>query len=88
MQLQPGGIIAWILVGVIAGWLAEQITGQSQGLLANLIFGLMGAFVGGFLFSLLGVRGTAGFIGSIAVATIGAVILIAIGRMFSRGRAG
>lgn len=42
MQLQPGGIIAWILVGIIAGWLAEQIPVQSQGLLGNLIFGLIG----------------------------------------------
>ncbi|GBC99226.1 hypothetical protein HRbin17_01748 [bacterium HR17] len=87
MQLQPGGIIAWILVGLIAGWLAEQLTGRSQGLLGNIILGLVGAFVGGLLFGLLGVRGTAGFVGSIAVATIGAVVLIALARLFTSGRA-
>ena len=88
MQLQPGGLIAWLLVGVIAGWLAEQITGRQQGLLGNLILGLIGAFAGGLLFSLLGVHGTAGFLGSIVVATIGAVILIAPVRLFMGGRTG
>jgi uncharacterized membrane protein YeaQ/YmgE (transglycosylase-associated protein family) len=88
MKLEPGGLIAWLLVGVIAGWLAEQITGRQQGLLGNLILGLIGAFVGGLVFSLLGVHGTAGFLGSIVVATIGAVILIALGRLFLRGQRG
>jgi uncharacterized membrane protein YeaQ/YmgE (transglycosylase-associated protein family) len=73
-------ILAWIVVGLIAGWLAERITGRSHGLLTNLFVGIIGAFVGGFLFSsLLGFRYEEGFnLASILVATIGAVALLAV----------
>jgi uncharacterized membrane protein YeaQ/YmgE (transglycosylase-associated protein family) len=73
-------IIAWIVVGLIAGWLAEKITGSDHGLLTNLIVGVIGAFIGGFLVSaLFGYRVTDGFsIASILVATLGAVILLFI----------
>jgi uncharacterized membrane protein YeaQ/YmgE (transglycosylase-associated protein family) len=46
-------ILAWIVVGLIAGWLAERITGRNHGLLTNLVVGIVGAFVGGFLISSL-----------------------------------
>jgi uncharacterized membrane protein YeaQ/YmgE (transglycosylase-associated protein family) len=84
-------IIAWIVVGILAGWLAEQITGRNHGLLANLAVGIVGAFVGGFLFStILGFRYTEGFnLPSIAAATVGAVIVLAIfGGIQSRRRLG
>jgi uncharacterized membrane protein YeaQ/YmgE (transglycosylase-associated protein family) len=73
-------LIACIVVGVLAGWLAERITGRDHGLLMNLIVGIAGALIGGFLISsLLGFHYTEGFnLGSIAVATLGAVILLAI----------
>lgn len=73
-------ILAWIVVGLIAGWLAERITGRSHGLLTNLIVGIIGAFVGGFMFSgLLGFRYEEGFnLPSIVVATVGAVVLLAL----------
>ncbi len=73
-------IIAWIIVGLIAGWLAEQITGRDQGLLTNLLVGIVGAFVGGFLFStLLGFEYRQGFnLASIIVATVGAVVFLFI----------
>ena len=73
-------ILAWIVVGVIAGWLAERITGRSHGLLTNLVVGIIGAFLGGFIFSsLLGFRYEEGFnVPSIVVATVGAVVLLAI----------
>jgi uncharacterized membrane protein YeaQ/YmgE (transglycosylase-associated protein family) len=73
-------ILAWIVVGLIAGWLAERITGRNHGLLTNLFVGIIGAFVGGFLFSsLLGFRYEEGFnLASILVATIGAVALLAV----------
>jgi uncharacterized membrane protein YeaQ/YmgE (transglycosylase-associated protein family) len=73
-------ILAWIVVGLIAGWLAERITGRNHGLLTNLIVGIVGAFIGGFLFSsLLGFRYEDGFnLASIVVATIGAVALLAL----------
>jgi uncharacterized membrane protein YeaQ/YmgE (transglycosylase-associated protein family) len=75
--------LAWMVVGIIAGWLAERITGRSHGLLTNLfvgIVGIVGALLGGFIFSsLLGFRYEEGFnVPSIIVATVGAVLLLAI----------
>jgi uncharacterized membrane protein YeaQ/YmgE (transglycosylase-associated protein family) len=81
MTLEPGGIIAWLVVGLIAGWLAGQVMkGGGFGLIGDIIVGLIGAFVGGLVFSLITGGGTAGFWGSIFVAFIGAIILIAIVR--------
>ena len=73
-------ILAWIVVGLIAGWIAEQITGREHGLLSNLLVGIIGAFVGGFLFStLLGFEYREGFnIASIVVATVGAIVFLFI----------
>ena len=73
-------ILGWIIVGLIAGWLAEQITGRNQGLLTNLLVGIIGAFIGGFLFStLLGFEYRQGFnLASILVATVGAIVLLLI----------
>ena len=66
-------ILAWIVVGIVAGWLAERLTGRSHGLLTNLIVGIVGAIVGGFLFStLLGFEYARGLnLASILVATVG-----------------
>ena len=73
-------ILAWIIVGIIAGWLAERITGRNHGLVTNLVVGIIGAFLGGFILSsLLGFRYEEGLnIPSIVVATVGAVVLLAI----------
>ena len=77
----PGGIIAWLVVGLVAGWLAGVVMkGGGFGLIGDIIVGLIGAFVGGLVFSLITGGGTAGFWGSIAVAFVGAVILIAVVR--------
>ena len=79
------GVIGWILIGLIAGWLAGQITrGKGFGLLANLFLGLIGGVLGGWLFGLLGVH-SFGFIGGLAAATVGALLLIVIGRAFAGG---
>jgi len=81
MTLDPGGIIAWLVVGLIAGWLAGMVMkGGGYGVVGDIVVGIIGAFVGGFVFSLITGGGTAGFWGSIAVAFVGAVILIAIVR--------
>ncbi|MGZ6214239.1 MAG: GlsB/YeaQ/YmgE family stress response membrane protein [Candidatus Limnocylindria bacterium] len=81
MTLEPGGIIAWLVVGLIAGWLAGLVMkGGGYGVIGDIVVGIVGAFVGGFVFSLITGGGTAGFWGSIAVAFVGAVILIAIVR--------
>jgi uncharacterized membrane protein YeaQ/YmgE (transglycosylase-associated protein family) len=72
------GLIAWIIVGLIAGWLAEQFTGREHGLLKNLIVGVVGAIVGGAVFtSLLGFNYYRGLnLATIFVATVGAVIFL------------
>ena len=87
MHLDPGGIIAWLIVGAIAGWLAGQVmTGSGFGLLADIVVGIVGALIGGFVLSLFGLAGTAGFVGSIIVAFIGAVLLVAILRALAPAR--
>jgi uncharacterized membrane protein YeaQ/YmgE (transglycosylase-associated protein family) len=68
-------IIFWIIVGIIAGWLAEKIMGRSHGLLTNLIVGIAGAVIGGFIANALGFA-WGGWIGSTIVATLGAIILL------------
>jgi uncharacterized membrane protein YeaQ/YmgE (transglycosylase-associated protein family) len=84
--LNPGGVIAWIIVGLIAGWLAGLfMRGSGYGIVLDIILGLVGAFVGGLIFSLF-VEGAAGFWGSIGIAFVGACILIAICRMFAPRR--
>ena len=87
MNLDPGGLIAWLVVGLIAGWLAGQfMRGGGYGLIGDIIVGVIGAFIGGFIFSLLLPGSSAGLIGSIIVAFIGACILIAILRAVSGSR--
>jgi uncharacterized membrane protein YeaQ/YmgE (transglycosylase-associated protein family) len=88
MNLEPGGLIAWLVVGLLAGWLAGQfMKGGGYGLVGDIVLGIIGAFVGGFIFSLLLPGSSVGLIGSIVVAFLGAVILIALARALTRGRA-
>ena len=81
-------LITWLVVGLIAGWLAERITGRDHGLLTNLIVGVAGAFIGGLMVSsLLGFRYVEGFnLPSILVAILGAVILLAVFGIFQGRR--
>ena len=82
MVLQPGGLLAWIIVGLIAGWLASVLVrGSGMGLIGDLVVGIIGAIVGGWLLSAFGVHGTEGFWGSILVAIVGAVILLTLIRL-------
>lgn len=77
--LMPGNIIAWIIIGILAGWLAGLLMpGKGFGLVGDLIVGLVGAFVGGLIMSVLAPDQTFGFWGSFLVALIGACILVAI----------
>lgn len=71
------GFIAWIVIGIIAGWLAEMIMKRNHGLLTNLIVGIFGALLGGFLANnVLGVNANGSWIVGIIVATLGAVLLL------------
>lgn len=78
-------IIAWLIIGAIAGWLAGKLVkGGGFGLLVDIIVGIIGAFIGGWLSGVLGISLGAGWIASIITATIGAIILIFIVRLFKR----
>ena len=71
------GWIAWIVIGIIAGWLAEQIMGRNHGVLTHLIVGIVGALIGGFRYNtLLGGDAGGNWIIGIIVATVGAIILL------------
>jgi uncharacterized membrane protein YeaQ/YmgE (transglycosylase-associated protein family) len=72
------GILVWILIGLIAGWLAAKITNSPHGLIRNLIVGLIGSVFGGFLFTKLGLRVVPDFWGELITAIIGAVVLLFI----------
>ncbi len=83
------GIIAWIVLGGIAGWLASMIAGTDaqQGIFGNIIVGIIGAFLGGFILSLFGIDGVTGFnIWSMIVAIFGAVVALAIWKGISGHR--
>ena len=81
----PQSVIAWVIIGLIAGWLAGKVSrGRGFGCIANIFIGLVGAVLGGWIFTKLGILG-GGMIYSIAAATLGAVILVAIARLFSGG---
>jgi len=84
------GLISWIVVGLIAGWLANMVMkGSGQGLMSNLILGIIGALVGGFLAgALFGVENAvSGFnLQSILTASVGAIVVIAIIRAISGRR--
>lgn len=86
LVLEPGGFIAWLVVGLIAGWLAGQVMqGGGFGIIGDMIVGLIGAVLGGVLFGQF-TNGTPNLVGSIFVAFIGACLLIALLRVSIRPR--
>ncbi len=78
------GIIAWIIVGLVAGWLAHSILGGRGGLFGNIAVGLVGAIFGGFLFDKLNLHVMPDFWGNLITATIGAIIFLLIWRAIRR----
>jgi len=79
------GVIVWIIIGLIAGWLAKLILGGRGGLLNNLAVGLIGAVIGGFTFTKLNIAVVQDFWGSLITATVGAIIFLAIWCAIRRG---
>jgi uncharacterized membrane protein YeaQ/YmgE (transglycosylase-associated protein family) len=78
-DLSASTVIWWLVVGLIAGFLASLVMrGGGYGIVGDIVVGIIGAFLGGWLFSLLGVSAGGGLVGSIIVAFVGACILIAI----------
>ena len=81
----PRSLLGWLLVGLIAGWLAGKVSrGRGFGCIADVILGLVGAVLGGWIFTRLGIFG-GGMLYSIAAATLGAVLLVVIARLFAGG---
>ncbi len=78
------GVIAWIAIGLIAGWLAGKITDSPGGLLRNLAVGLVGAILGGFLARQLGIAVVPDFWGELITAIIGAVIFLLVWQAIRR----
>jgi uncharacterized membrane protein YeaQ/YmgE (transglycosylase-associated protein family) len=81
----PHGFWGWIIIGLIAGWLAGKIArGRGFGCITDIVLGIVGSFIGGWVFVKLGIFG-GGFWYSLAAATLGAVILVSIAHLFSSG---
>jgi uncharacterized membrane protein YeaQ/YmgE (transglycosylase-associated protein family) len=87
VQIGMVDFLLWIVLGLVAGWLASIIMGTNarQGAFMDIVLGVIGAIVGGFIMNLFGQTGATGFnLYSLIVATLGAVVLIWIGRLLKR----
>lgn len=80
------GIILWLIIGLVAGWLASLVMHSPHGILMDLVLGLVGSLVGGFLADLLFGWNPSSITGSLLVAFVGAALLIAIHRAIFGGR--
>lgn len=79
-------IIAWIVIGAIAGWLAGVLVkGGGFGLLGDIVVGIIGAFIGGWLAGVLHINVGGGWISTILTAAVGAIILLLVLRLVRRG---
>jgi uncharacterized membrane protein YeaQ/YmgE (transglycosylase-associated protein family) len=78
------GVITWIVIGLVAGWLAAKITDSPRGLVRNLAVGLVGSLVGGFLARKLGIQVVPDFWGELITAIVGAVIFLLIWQAIRR----
>lgn len=81
------GILAWIVLGALAGWIASMIMGVREGWIANIVVGILGAVIGGLVLQLFGAAQPSGFnFASILTAILGAVILLGLVRAFRGNR--
>ena len=77
--MEAYGIIVWLIIGALAGWIAGKLVkGGGFGLIGNIVVGIVGAVAGGWLSGVLGISIGSGFIASVITAVVGAVILLAI----------
>jgi uncharacterized membrane protein YeaQ/YmgE (transglycosylase-associated protein family) len=92
VTLDPGSILLWLLIGLIAGFLASKVmTGRGKGLVADIVIGCIGALAGGFLARYLGITASVtshSLFAEIIIAFVGAVILLAVLRLAGSGRRG
>lgn len=81
----PHGFWYWLIVGLVAGWLAGKIgRGRGFGCIADIILGIVGSYVGGWIFLKIGLFG-GGFWYSLAAATVGAIVLVGIAHLLFGG---
>ena len=78
------GVVSWIVIGLLAGWLAAKITDAPQGLFRNIAVCLLGAILGGFLARKLGIQVVPDFWGELITAIIGAVIFLLVWQAIRR----
>src|SRR3974390_3748553 len=85
--IESHGLIWWIFLGLIAGWLAGKLArGRGFGCIGDILLGLIGSVVGGWIFTKLGIVHENTFLFSLAAATVGAVVLVSIVHLFFGGR--
>jgi uncharacterized membrane protein YeaQ/YmgE (transglycosylase-associated protein family) len=83
----PHGLLWWIFLGLIAGWLAGKLSrGRGFGCIGDILLGLIGSVVGGWIFTKLGIVHTNTFLLSLAAATLGAVVVVSIAHLFFDGK--
>jgi uncharacterized membrane protein YeaQ/YmgE (transglycosylase-associated protein family) len=87
VQVETRSLIGWLVLGLLAGWLAGKISrGRGFGCITDIVLGLIGGVLGGWLFTRLGIVSHAdSFLYSLAAATVGAIIIVAIAHLFSPG---
>ena len=76
--------ILWIIIGGIAGFIAEKVTRSNHGLLTNIIVGIVGSFIGGYIARILNFNLAGGFIDQLIVATLGAILLVFVYQQIRR----
>ncbi len=85
--MEQMGLISWIIIGGLAGWMASKFmeTDKSQGVFINIVVGIIGAFIGGFVMNLIGGQGVTGFnLWSFIVSLIGSIIFLWILKMIRK----
>lgn len=80
------GIILTLIIGLIAGYIAEKVTASPMGLIGNLVVGLVGAFIGGRLAALADIEIGTGFWAELVVATLGAILFLTVWNALTRRR--
>jgi uncharacterized membrane protein YeaQ/YmgE (transglycosylase-associated protein family) len=90
VQVGPGrSLLGWIILGLIAGWLAGKIArGRGFGCIGDILLGFIGSVVGGWIFTKLGIVHENTFLYSLAAATVGAVLLVSLAHLFFGGKNG
>ena len=86
MNVGLSTIVVWLLIGLIAGWLAGEVTkGSGFGTVGNIVIGIIGAVVGGFVLGALGID-AGGFVGEVIQAFIGALVFLAVASLINSRR--